>query len=228
MKTILRLTNLVKKIISLPNRSLSKKKIKKLIAKKNPVIFEIGCANGDDTLDFINTFAGTNLMLYGFEPEPYNIKIIKDRVSQDNFELFEGAISEVDGNITFNRSRTDNPEDLRLSGSIMSPKNHLKIWDWIHFDEKVTVKSISLDSFVKSKNIDTIDFIWMDVQGAEERVIRGGLKIFTSKVRFLFTEYSDDEQYDGQPSLQKILDMLPSFELVHNYGPDVLLRNKNL
>lgn len=208
--------------------SLDKEYIRKLITKDNPVILEIGCANGDDTLDFIKTFSDTDFKLYGFEPEPKNIKIIEEKVHSERFELFKGVISDTDGEITFNRSRTDNPDDLSLSGSIMKPKNHLKIWDWIHFDQSITVPSITLDTFVKNKNIDTIDFIWCDVQGAEEKVIQGGKNTLTNKVRYLFTEYSNDEQYENQPGLQKILSLIPSFEIVRDDGKDVLLRNKNL
>lgn len=211
-----------------PADSLDKKYIKQLIAKNDPVILEIGSANGDDTLDFINTFSDTGFKLYGFEPEPKNTKIIEEKISSDKFELFKGVVSDTDGEITFNRSRTDNPDDFSFSGSIMKPKNHLKLWDWIYFDESITVPSITLDTFCASKNIDIIDFIWCDVQGAEEKVIMGGKKTLENKVRFLFTEYSNDEQYEDQPTLQKILDLLPMFEVIKNDGKDVLLKNKNL
>lgn len=211
-----------------PSVGITKEYIKSLVSSPKPVIFEIGSANGDDTLEFIKTFADTDFRLYGFEPEPKNIKLIEDKVSSDRFELFKGAVSDTDGEITFNRSRTDNPDDLSLSGSIMKPKNHLKLWDWIHFDEQVTVPSITLDTFVRGKNIDVIDFIWCDVQGAEEKVILGGKDTLAHKVRYLFTEYSDDEQYEGQPGLQRILELLPTFEVVRTEGADVLLKNKNL
>jgi len=208
--------------------SLSKEYIKTLISKENPIVLEIGSANGDDTVDFIKTFADTKFKLYGFEPEPKNIKIIEKKIHSSNFELFKGVVSDTDGEITFNRSRTNNPEDLSFSGSIMKPKNHLKLWDWIYFDEVVTVPSITLDTFVKTKNIPLIDFIWCDVQGAEEKVIQGGTQTFKDKVRYLFTEYSNDEQYEGQPRLERILELLPSFEVIRNDGSDVLLKNKNL
>ena len=211
-----------------PANDLDKNYIKQLINKNNPVILEIGSANGDDTSDFIKTFSDTDFRLYGFEPEPKNIKIIEEKISSEKFELFRGVVSDTDGELTFNRSRTDNPDDFSFSGSIMKPKNHLKLWDWIYFDESIAVPSITLDTFCATKNINTIDFIWCDVQGAEERVIMGGKKTLETKVRFLFTEYSNDEQYEGQPTLQRILNLLPTFEVVRDDGKDVLLKNKNL
>lgn len=207
---------------------LSKSKIKKLVNSPNPVIFEIGCADGSDTLEFINAFDDTHLQFYGFEPEPKNITLINERNLPQNFHLFEGVISDIDGECTFNQSRTDNPEDLSLSGSIMTPKNHLALWDWIYFDQTINVPSTTLDTFCKKNNITKIDFIWCDVQGAEERVIEGGKNTFNKMVKYFYTEYSENEQYEGQPTLKRILELLPNFEVVKDYKSDVLLKNKNI
>lgn len=71
----------------------------------------------------------------------------------------------------------------------------------------------------------------MDVQGAESDVIAGGQKTL-GRTRFIYTEYSDRELYEGQLSLRSILDLLPAFEVVTLYPReiegDVLLRNKVL
>jgi FkbM family methyltransferase len=224
--------NVVKKLVSfLPfqqHAGLDKKMIKKMIGHAIPVILEIGSAHGNDTAEFIHVFGDTGFRLYGFEPEPKNIRLIKEKIHDGRFHLFEGVVSDIDGNLTFNRSRTENPNDLSLSGSIMKPKNHLKLWDWIHFDETITVPSITLDTFVAQNKISVIDFIWCDVQGAEEKVIRGGAKTFPKNVRYFYTEYSNDEQYEGQPGRDRILQLLPDFEIVKDFGTDILLKNKHL
>jgi 2-O-methyltransferase len=183
----------------------------------NPVIFEIGCADGKDTKEFLKMGK-----VYGFEPEPNNIKLLKEL---KGLELFEGVVSDIDGEIDFNRSRTSDPEALRLSGSIQQPKNHLKIWDWIYFDESIKVKSIRLDTF--AKDIPYIDFIWCDSQGAEERIIKGGSETL-KKTKFFYTEYTNNEQYEGQATLGRLRELLPDFEMVIDFGTDVLFKNKNI
>ena len=206
---------------------MNKQQIKQLINKDNPTIFEIGCADGRDTQEFINTFG--NLNIYCFEPEPKNIEIVKSTISYPGHHLFEGAISDVTGKLTFNRSRTDNPSDLSYSGSIKKPKEHLNEWPFIKFDQTIEVASITLDDFCDKNNISIIDFIWADVQGAEESMIIGGKKTFENKVRFLYTEYSNREYYEGQATLNKILSLLgPNWSLVHDFGSDVLLKNNTL
>lgn len=206
---------------------MNKQVIKELIKKENPVIFEIGCADGRDTQEFINIF-GENLTIYCFEPEPKNIEIVNKTISHNNHHLFNGVISDINGYLTFNRSRTDNPDDLSYSGSIKNPKEHLNEWPFIKFDESISVKSITIDEFCHLNNIEIIDFIWADVQGAEESMIIGGKKTFENKVRFLYTEYSNKEYYEGQVNLQKIVELLGSnWSVLQDFGTDVLLKNNN-
>jgi FkbM family methyltransferase len=206
---------------------MKKQEIKNLINKKNPTIFEIGCADGRDTQSFIDVFE--ELDIFCFEPEPKNIKIVKDTISYNKHHLFEGVVSDTTGKILFNRSRTDNPDDLSYSGSIKKPKEHLVEWPFIKFDNTIEVNSITLDDFCDINNISIIDFIWADVQGAEENIILGGKKTFENKVRFLYTEYSNKEYYEGQSTLSQILDLLGSnWTILIDFGTDVLLKNTKL
>jgi FkbM family methyltransferase len=206
---------------------MNKLEIKNLINKENPIIFEIGCADGGDTIEFINTF--NDLEIYCFEPEPKNIKLVKERINYPKHHLFEGVISDVNGELTFNRSRTDNPNDLSYSGSIRKPKEHLNEWSFIKFDEQIIVKSVTLDKFCEDKNIQLIDFIWADVQGAEENLILGGLNTLNKKVKYFYTEYSNKEYYEGQLKLDSLLNLLgDNWELIRDFGSDVLLKNKTL
>jgi FkbM family methyltransferase len=206
---------------------MNKLEIKNLVNKENPIIFEIGCADGGDTLEFINTF--NDLEIYCFEPEPKNIKLVKERINYLKHHLFEGVISDVNGELTFNRSRTDNPDDLSYSGSIRKPKEHLNEWSFIKFDEQITVKSITLDKFCEENKIELIDFIWADVQGAEENLILGGLKTLNDKVRYFYTEYSNKEYYEGQLKLENLLNLMgDGWEVVKDFGSDILLKNKKL
>ena len=205
--------------------NMNKQHIKKLLRKDDPVIFEIGCADGKDTNDFISTF-GPNLKIHCFEPEIKNIAIVKNTVNFGGHYLFEGAVSNKDGITTFHRSRTDNPDDLSYSGSIKRPKEHLKVWPFIKFDQHLEVKTITLDTYCKENNVDYIDFIWADVQGAEQDLVEGGKEMFANKIKYLYTEYSNVEYYENQANLQKILEALgPNWRLVHDFNTDVLLEN---
>ena len=64
-------------------------------------------------------------------------------------------------------------------------------------------------------------------QGTEGDVVAGAPKIL-QETRFLFTDYSNTETYEGQLSLRRLLAQLPSFLVLARYRDDVLLRNSRL
>jgi len=143
--------------------------------------------------------------------------------------LFEGVVSNVDGQLLFNRSRTDNPLDLSYSGSVRKPKEHLTEWPFIKFDEQIKVKSTTLDTFCEQNKIDFIDFIWADVQGAEEDLIKGASHTLENKVKFLYIEYSNKEYYEGQMNLESLKTLLGAkWNLIKDYGSDALFENTKI
>jgi len=213
---------------------MNKAIIKHLIKKDNDiVIIEIGAANGSDTAEFLSTFESVNkFKIYAIEPHPRNFNIINEHFCNNNrVHLSNAAISDKSGETDFYISVTDRNSDLlALSSSIVKPKEHLAKWPMITFDEKIKINSFSLDDFVENQQIDVVDFIWADVQGAERHMIQGGIKTLTEKTRFLYTEYSNIELYENQPNLRELQELLPDFyvvhDFVHDFSGDVLFANR--
>jgi 2-O-methyltransferase len=198
--------------------------LKKLINKSNPVIFDIGCNNGSDTANFCQLFP--NGKIYAFEPDQAAISAFYSR--QLKARLIVGAVSDVDGNTDFYPSENWNP-----SGSILKPKLLLESHAWIVWMPPVKVPSIRLDTFTEYNKIDLIDFVWADVQGAEEKMIKGGINTFTNRVRYLYTEYSIGELYETAATKERILELLPDYKVLelmdtNEHGGNMLLRNMKL
>lgn len=101
----------------------------------------------------------------------------------------------------------------------------IKVYPSITFERTITIKTANLDTFCNEQGIETIDFIWMDVQGAEIDIIQGGQNTLT-KTRFIYTEYSRMELYEGQATLRQLLKQLKTFKILVKYPKDVLLQNK--
>lgn len=223
------------KIPSVTNSEISEVEIRKFIGNSQPTILEIGCNDGSHTLWLADMFP--NSRIYCFEPDPRAIERFREKIGHHpRIELFEIAMSDRDGEIEFFQSAgflapagqgelPDKSQNWDLSGSIRRPKNHLNNFPTISFNEGLRVRTTTLDKWCQCHGIGDIDFIWMDVQGAELDVFRGGKKTL-SKTRLIYTEYSDQELYEGQSNLVQLVKHLKRFEIVTRYSGDVLFRNK--
>jgi hypothetical protein len=70
-----------------------------------------------------------------------------------------------------------------------------------------------------------IDFIWCDVQGAEDFVLAGGDRALT-RTRFFYTEYYERQMYEGQITARDIHDRLPgTWKVVEQWANDILFEN---
>nr|VFK56979.1 MAG: methyltransferase, FkbM family [Candidatus Kentron sp. TUN]VFK64723.1 MAG: methyltransferase, FkbM family [Candidatus Kentron sp. TUN] len=211
---------------------ITRQRMRQCIGKSDPTILEIGANDGTDTLRFLELFE--NPRIYCFEPEPRAIERFRKNVGQrPNITLFEMALSDHDGEATFYQSNSQYgektsiimPDGWDLSGSIRKPKEHLTVFPWVTFEESITVRTVMLDTWRREQGIETVDFIWMDVQGAEMDVFRGGTDTL-ARTRYLYTEYSDRELYEGQQTLARLLDYLEDFKVLDRYPDDVLLENR--
>lgn len=216
---------------------MNKYDIKNLINKtKDIVIFEVGSADGTDSIDFLNTFSDIqNFNLYAFEPDDRNLRVFKSTIIDPRVHLFEGVMGDTDGYVTFYTSTKsfETGQELIYSSSLRKPgKDIYKMWPSLFQNENnfspTTVKSITLNTFVKENNINFVDFLWVDIQGAEDLFINGGLEALNTKVKYFYTEYYNEEVYVDNPNLDKIVSMLPSFSILHDFKTDVLLVNNSI
>lgn len=198
------------------------------------VFFEIGSHFGVDTKEFINITKN----LHCFEPDHRNIQMFKEL----NLPVIlnEYAISDIDGVSKFYLSSGNvyeskygptnnelvNQNDWSASSSLMAPKNHTVKTPWVKFENTIEVKTKKIETYCLENKIEKIDFIWMDVQGAELNIIKG-MGEFKNKVNYIYTEYSDEELYECQGTKQQIIDLLgPNWEVIFDFGGDILLKNK--
>jgi len=194
---------------------------------------EIGMHFGTDTIDFRRMHPKARIV--SFEPDPRNIEMIKKLGNDKLCELYELAISDTNEPMDFYLSSgnatgllddsifTEN--DWSCSSSLKKPTGHLIQHKWITFPNKVKVNCTKLDDFVPLKNT-KIDFMWVDVQGAEDLVFSCAQETLKN-THYVYTEYSNQELYEKQLNLRGVLNLFPGFKVVHDFGSDVLLENMN-
>lgn len=201
--------------------------LKNLIGKTDPVIVEVGANVGQTTEEFLREMPMARI--YCFEPEPRAIAKFKSRIDSPNVKLFECAVGNQNGFVTFNQSSGGPEEDWNQSGSIRKPKLHAEVWPWVKFETQIEVAITRLDDWARTENISAVDLIWADTQGAEIDLIEGGLSVLRN-TRFLYTEYGAQEWYEGQISLDEMCAALEKidFNLIRLFQIDALFSNRAL
>lgn len=196
-----------------------------------PVILEIGAARGEDTVkiaDIILNSSGGLYEYYAFEPDPRNIAAFKDSRAIHFTHLLPVAVGDGNKRTVFHQSGGTNPSfgyEHTLSGSLKRPVQHLAVHPWCKFDKTTEVRMITLDAFHEMFSIDRIDFIWCDVQGAEDLVLEGGM-FALRHTRYFYTEFYDNEMYAGQLPASEIHRRLgPGWTVVERYPNDILFEN---
>jgi FkbM family methyltransferase len=193
--------------------------VEKIFAYHGPKLFlELGAHDGSDTAWMA---ALPQVTIHAFEPDPRN-----HPPPLANVLLSRAAVSDYNGRLPFILSRTGWGQPWTHSSSLKKPKNHLSRYP-VTFGETIEVDSVTLDDYARHHGLNTVDFIWADIQGAEGEMIRGGRDLLR-RTRYLYTEYSNDELYEGQATLKDICDMLPEFRVVELWPEDVLLRNQEI
>ncbi|MBM9589083.1 FkbM family methyltransferase [Leptospira sp. 201903075] len=158
------------------------------LEREPKVIFDIGANIGSIALPFAKQF--TNSIVHAFEPTYYafeklneNLNLnpdLKKRIvpvqvflSDENKEINDNAVYsswKVDG------SKQDHP----IHGGIL---------------QKATNKQITLDSYVKEENIQTVDLMKIDVDGFELDILRGANHVidrFRPTIVFEFMGHTGD------------------------------------
>jgi len=226
------------------SKELSKYKIAKLMYTIDdaPIILEIGSYDGKDTQQLARIPYSSVIC---FEADERIYDSFNNRVGTvSNIFLKKLALGNVDGEVDFYLSdsdtrRHDNKNFWSASSSMKEPNFHLELFKDVYFKEKTKVKSEKLDTWYNEhiRPLDrNISFIWCDINGAEEDFILGGIDTLQNHTRYLYIEFSDKELYKGQITKDRILELLPNFELIgiYNFPKDLgnfgnlLLKNKTL
>ena len=196
--------------------------LKEKVNKENPIIFDVGGHNGGSIKRFKKIF--NKPIIHSFEPNKEVFEVMKKNYQNDsqvycnNFAL--GNVKEEKNlNITSFSGKSSffkinsNPEwsqNRSFTTSIIST-------------EKVKMKTV--DDYMREKEINTVDFMKLDVQLYEDKVLEGSLnslkndKIKIIEVEVIFNDYY--EKYFNFSDIEKYL-ITNNFRMV---GMDLLNNN---
>lgn len=179
---------------------------KEFFNKENLIIFDIGAYDFMDSINLKNNFKGSTV--YAFEAFDGNIKNYGDRAEKNGIIINNIAISDKEDEILFYNSTTLNGNSWTCSGSILLPTKEegVSIHPGLKYNlDGIKVKSTTIEKFCEQNNINAVDIIHMDIQGAEYYAIKGmGNKI---RPKIIFCETCEYDSYENSLT-QKDLDDL--------------------
>lgn len=147
--------------------------------KENDIVFDVGANNGYFT--FYAALKAKNGKVFSFEPVKDLCEKTKETAKLNNL------INTVVENIAISNKNAS--EKFYIS------KEHNGCHSFFRrseSDEQVEVKSVQLENYCFDKNIDSIDFLKLDCEGAEYDIILNLSIEFIRKIKKISLEYHDD------------------------------------
>lgn len=179
------------------------------------VIFDIGACEGESSIRYARLFP--NAQLYAFEPLPSNMERVQQLLRQYQVTTVSPqalCLSDKTGETQFyvSSGKPEHAADAdwdygNKSSSILPPAKTKELHSWLKFEEAISVPTTTLRQFCAEKNIARIDFIHMDVQGAELMVLQGAGD-FIQHINMIWLEVEAVELYKGQPLKKDVEDFM--------------------
>ena len=151
--------------------------------KPGDVVVDVGAHIGLYTLRAARDVGGDGKVI-AVEPDPQSFHILKDNVSLNNLNnvlVVNAALSETSGQKTFYAAT-----DPSLSGFELQPEARIRKIE--------TVKIMTLDELLTNLNIEKVDWIKIDVEGAELQVLMGGVRLLENSRKLKIIIESSDNQ----------------------------------
>lgn len=136
----------------------------RLYIPNNPVILEAGAHFGEDTIKMKEIWP--NSTVYAFEPHPDNYqRLIQTTRHHDKVFCYPLALSDINGSAKFYRCRLHEGASSLLHSA---PFKQALYNDQV----AILVQCLTLDEWARQNNVDHIDFCWLDMEGAELKMLK--------------------------------------------------------
>ena len=155
-------------------------------------VVEAGAFDGKDSIRFATLWPLSQV--YSFEPIPSLAEKVKENTrNYSNISVIEKALVGNANKVSLVHTFSDS-NSAHGSSSLLQPADHLKIAPEVQFNEITSVDCMTLDDWYQISELQTIDLLWLDVQGAELDVLRAG-RIALRNTRVCHLEVSRKSLY---------------------------------
>lgn len=178
--------------------------------KKDSVVLDIGAHIGLFAT-IAAKLAGSKGKVYAFEPAPATQKVLHQTIAinqlQNNIFPINAAMGSQTGNITFFVS----DDEADNSNSLISYKEDRKL-------NGIDVPVNTIDNFVATHQLQQVNFIKIDVEGAEYDTLQGGINVFTKLQPYVIVAIHPEPIEKKGDTLELIYDLLQSLPYAITYN----------
>ncbi len=185
---------------NIPRAPILKEWIKQFLPD-NPIILEAGAHIGRDTIKLSKVWPhGT---IYAFEPVPELFAQLVERTRQkSNIHPIKLALSDISGKADMHVSTGAST----AASSLLEPYEYKTQRPQVHF-HPLEVETCRLDSWAAQQGLKAIDFLWLDMQGYELKVLQAA-PLMLSTVKAILIEASLSERFKGNPLFDEVITWL--------------------
>ncbi len=166
---------------NLAPHEISERRLLKRLVKSGMMVFDVGANIGDYAI-ILSRLVGSSGIVHTFEPASSTFAKLDERLKQSkchNVQAHQKATYSDNIPIVFNEF----PEDFSVWNSIGRPEmlNPNGSGEYVPIVKTETVEGITLDSFCKDRGIEKIDYLKIDVEGAESDTLEGAIELLNNK-----------------------------------------------
>lgn len=166
-------------------------------------LVQVGASGGQE-LELFKKSGISNALL--IEPITPVFEILKQNcMGYPNYHPYQAIISEEDNKVVDFYLASNSGQ----SSSILEPQAHINWYPGVKFNKAEGLISKSLDTVIKAESTRVfsdklVDMLYMDVQGAEMRVLEGAPQVL-HQLKYIFMEVSYGNGYRGDFCYTEIL-----------------------
>jgi FkbM family methyltransferase len=151
---------------------------RKISLPSSPIILDLGSNIGLTIIDFKNKFPDSTVIGYEMDYDNHLLSL-RNCKNYENVKLYNCAIWKENGIVTYNKD--DNYDAYSIS---LDSNTNIKY-------NKVEVKSITISEIFRTNNLEHIDYLKIDIEGAEKEIFYGNDISWLQKVSALNLEVHD-------------------------------------
>lgn len=164
-------------------------------------VIDLGANVGQFAVAAGNLFEAAKI--YSVEPDPRTADVLKQNLAAiRQATVFVMAVGDSVGEAEFFVNK-----DTQVSSMLKLGKDRMQDFPQSTVVEKITVPVTTLDTLFQGQKLEQPILLKIDVQGFEDRVIRGG-KDFLKSTDWVLMEVSFADLYEGERDFKSLLELM--------------------